>query len=69
MWFVPRRSDYDLVQADAIRRLLSDARPDVVIHLAARLSRIKRVGRSAGTRPSTLHQTLRFSQIPPSSSV
>ena len=34
--FVPRRADYDLVQGDAIRRLLSDARPDVLIHLAAR---------------------------------
>ena len=31
--FVPRRADYDLVQAAAIRRLLSHARPDVVIHL------------------------------------
>jgi len=37
---VPRRADYDLVQADAIRRLLSDARPDVVIHLAARVGGI-----------------------------
>ena len=33
-------ADYDLVQADAIRRLLSDARPDVVIHLAARVGGI-----------------------------
>jgi len=33
--FVPRSSDYDLTQADAIRRLYDDARPDVVIHLAA----------------------------------
>ena len=33
--FVPRRRDYDLVGADAIRRLLSGARPDLVIHLAA----------------------------------
>ena len=38
--FVPRRADYDLVQADAIRRLLNDARPDVVIHLAARVGGI-----------------------------
>ncbi|MBI4139478.1 GDP-L-fucose synthase [Candidatus Woesearchaeota archaeon] len=32
---VPIRSEYDLVQGDAVRRLLRDARPDVVIHLAA----------------------------------
>ncbi len=38
--FVPRHADYDLVQADAIRRLLSDARPDVLIHLAARVGGI-----------------------------
>lgn len=33
--FVPRRATYDLVQADAIKRLYDDARPDLVIHLAA----------------------------------
>jgi GDP-L-fucose synthase len=33
--FVPRKSDYDLVEASAIRRLLADARPDLIIHLAA----------------------------------
>ncbi len=44
--FVPRRADYDLVQADAIRRLLSDARPDVLIHLAVR-RRPARAARSA----------------------
>src|SRR5437763_7230117 len=33
--FVPQRSDYDLVEAEAIRRMLEDARPDLVIHLAA----------------------------------
>ncbi len=33
--FVPRSRDYDLVQGDAVRRLYRDARPDVVIHLAA----------------------------------
>jgi GDP-L-fucose synthase len=33
--FVPRKSDYDLVEASAIRRLLDDARPDLIIHLAA----------------------------------
>ena len=33
--FVPRHSDYNLVEADNIRRLLADTRPDLVIHLAA----------------------------------
>ena len=53
--FVPRRADYDLVQADAIRRLLSDARPDVLIPLAARrrparCARSARLPRSAGSQ-------------------
>jgi GDP-L-fucose synthase len=33
--FVPRESDYDLRERDAIRRMYDDARPDLVIHLAA----------------------------------
>jgi GDP-L-fucose synthase len=33
--FVPRRKDYDLVQGSAVRRLLTDTKPDLVIHLAA----------------------------------
>lgn len=33
--FVPRSSRYDLRDLEAVRRLLSDARPHVVIHLAA----------------------------------
>jgi len=37
---VPRSKDYDLVQMDAVRQLYSDARPDVVIHLAARVGGI-----------------------------
>jgi GDP-L-fucose synthase len=32
---VPRSRDYDLVDREAVRRLYRDARPDVVIHLAA----------------------------------
>ena len=32
---VPRSRDYDLVDRDAVRRLYADARPDLVIHLAA----------------------------------
>jgi GDP-L-fucose synthase len=38
--FVPRSSEYDLVERDAVRRLLADARPDVIIHLAARVGGI-----------------------------
>lgn len=33
--FVPRRKDYDLVKIEDVRRLYDDARPDLVIHLAA----------------------------------
>ena len=38
--FVPRSADYDLRHLEAIQRLLADARPDVVIHLAARVGGI-----------------------------
>jgi GDP-L-fucose synthase len=38
--FVPRHRDYDLVQLDAVRALLADARPDLIIHLAARVGGI-----------------------------
>jgi GDP-L-fucose synthase len=33
--FVPKRSEYDLVTRDGVLRMLADAKPDVVIHLAA----------------------------------
>lgn len=33
--FVPRSADYDLRERDDIDRALADARPDVIIHLAA----------------------------------
>jgi GDP-L-fucose synthase len=38
--FVPRSSEYDLVEAADVRQLLDDARPDVVIHLAANVGGI-----------------------------
>ncbi len=38
--FVPRSQEYDLRQPEAIRRMLRDARPDIVIHLAARVGGI-----------------------------
>src|SRR5215831_387505 len=38
--FIPRRQHYDLVNWDNILRLYSDARPDIVIHLAAEVGGI-----------------------------
>jgi GDP-L-fucose synthase len=38
--FAPRSSEYDLCNVDAIRRVLADARPDIVIHLAAKVGGI-----------------------------
>jgi GDP-L-fucose synthase len=37
---VPRSKDYDLTRNEAVARLYDDARPDVVIHLAARVGGI-----------------------------
>jgi GDP-L-fucose synthase len=33
--FVPRSREYDLVQPSEISRMLADARPDIIIHIAA----------------------------------
>jgi GDP-L-fucose synthase len=38
--FVPRSTDYDLVEMEAVKRVYKDARPDIVIHLAARVGGI-----------------------------
>jgi len=38
--FVAKRGDYDLTKADDVRRMYADAKPDVVIHLAARVGGI-----------------------------
>jgi GDP-L-fucose synthase len=38
--FVPRSKDYNLTDMEAVKRLYRDARPDVVIHLAARVGGI-----------------------------
>ncbi len=38
--FVPRKKDYDLVRHDEVVRMLAEARPDVVIHLAANVGGI-----------------------------
>ncbi len=37
---VPRSKDYDLVDGEAVRRLLTTTKPDLVIHLAARVGGI-----------------------------
>src|SRR5687767_12615244 len=37
---VPRSREYDLVEMEAVKRLYRDARPDIVIHLAARVGGI-----------------------------
>ena len=38
--FVPRRSEYDLVDRAACRKLIADSKPDVVFHLAAKVGGI-----------------------------
>lgn len=37
---IPRSRDYNLVEADAVRRLFDEARPTLVIHLAAKVGGI-----------------------------
>ncbi len=46
--FVPRSADYDLVEMSAVRRLYDVARPDVMIHLAARVGGIGANQRNPG---------------------
>jgi len=38
--FIPKVEDYDLVQMEAVRRVYRDARPDIVIHSAAKIGGI-----------------------------
>lgn len=38
--FVPRRAEYDLTRQDAVERLFADARPELVMHLAAEVGGI-----------------------------
>lgn len=38
--FVPRKKDYDLVSMEAVENLYEDAKPDIVIHLAAKVGGI-----------------------------
>lgn len=38
--FIPRSRDYNLVEMEAVKRFYRDARPDIVVHLAARVGGI-----------------------------
>jgi GDP-L-fucose synthase len=38
--FIPQLQDYDLIQPEAVLRLMQDARPDIIIHLAAHVGGI-----------------------------
>ncbi len=38
--FIPRSSDYDLVEMEDVKRVYRDARPDIVIHMAAQVGGI-----------------------------
>ncbi|MDD5560584.1 MAG: GDP-L-fucose synthase [Candidatus Omnitrophica bacterium] len=38
--FVPRSKDYDLVQMEFVKKVYDDAKPDIVIHLAAKVGGI-----------------------------
>ncbi|KAA3662133.1 MAG: GDP-L-fucose synthase, partial [Chloroflexi bacterium] len=38
--FIPRKKDYDLINPDAVRSLLDDSKPDIIIHLAAQVGGI-----------------------------
>ncbi len=38
--FVPRSAEYDLVDRDAVRRVIADSKPDLCLHLAAQVGGI-----------------------------
>lgn len=38
--FIPRSGEYDLVQMEAVKKLYQDAKPEIVIHLAAKVGGI-----------------------------
>ena len=46
---VPRSREYDLTRAEAVRRLFDEARPELVIHLAARVGGIGANQANAGS--------------------
>jgi GDP-L-fucose synthase len=45
---VPRAKDYDLVHHESAARMLEDSKPDIVIHLAARVGGIGANRRNPG---------------------
>ena len=47
--FVPQSKDYNLVEMEAVKRLYQEAKPDVVIHLAARVGGIGANMRNPGS--------------------
>jgi GDP-L-fucose synthase len=47
--FVPRSKEYDLVRMDGVKRVYRDSKPDIVIHLAARVGGIGANQRNPGT--------------------
>ncbi len=47
--FVPKIEEYDLVSIDAVRRVYQDAKPDIVIHLAAKVGGIGANKENPGT--------------------
>ncbi|TET56164.1 MAG: GDP-L-fucose synthase [Dehalococcoidia bacterium] len=47
--FVPRSRDCDLVRAEAVQKLYADAKPDIVVHLAARVGGIGANMRNPGS--------------------
>jgi GDP-L-fucose synthase len=47
--FVPRSNDYNLVEMEAVKRVYKDAKPDIVIHLAARVGGIGANMRNPGS--------------------
>lgn len=46
--FVPRSKDYNLVEMEAVKRLYRDVKPDIVIHLAAKVGGIGATGKKPG---------------------
>jgi GDP-L-fucose synthase len=47
--FVPRSKDYNLMEMDAVKRLYQESKPDIVIHLAARVGGIGANMRNPGS--------------------
>src|SRR3989304_4396051 len=70
--FIPKSEDYDLIENEACKRLYKDARPDTVIHLAARVGGIganrENPGRLFGLKKFVALGTIcaypKFTQVP-----